>query len=115
MADNLTYRDVQGTYHIAANLNRLYEPSRNSTFDFICTGLADIVDPSNKGVKIANADEVLRLCVQKTSVPNFKISPLEIRRGNSVIKAAGLPSFEAGSITLQDYIGAKTKSIIQAW
>lgn len=112
---NLTYENVQGTYHIAGATGQLYEPSRNSTFDFICTDLAGILDPSNNSAAIANADEVLRISVMTSTVPNFKITPVEIRRGNSVIKAAGLPSFEAGSIKLQDYIGAKTKSIIEAW
>lgn len=32
-----------------------------------------------------------------------------------MVKVAGLPSFDAGTIVFQDYVGARTKTILQSW
>lgn len=61
---NLDYKDVQGTYHIASDPNSLYEPSRNSTFDFICTNLEGLINKTSQKEEVfQNAQEVLRLSV----------------------------------------------------
>ena len=65
--------------------------------------------------KIARAQEVLKLNVTKAKVPHFSITPLEYKRGNDTVKFAGVPSFDAGSITVDDVVGVDTKSIILAW
>ena len=38
-----------------------------------------------------------------------------MRRGNSVIKYAGNPTFPEGSLQVQDFVGLKVKSILMAW
>ena len=88
-----------------------YEPARSTDFELFVTGLDNLLE----GVNGETAQEVIRFAVAKTSVPHFSISPLEQRRGNTVQKFAGTPSFEAGEIEVYDWIGQDTKSILMAW
>lgn len=111
-----------GTYHISSDTQN-YEPARSNFFTLIVKNIDGIVradfnrDFGNPGAadKIANAQEVLKLAVNRASVPHFSIAPIEIRRGNSTVRYAGNPSFSAGSIEIQDWIGTDTKSVIMAW
>lgn len=109
---------IRGAYHLADNPN-LYEPQRTSTFDFIVTDLNGIRKEGMTGTEsnstIANAEELLRLSVASTSVPNFELGVIETRMGNSVVKFAGVPTFAAGTIVVNDWIGADTLSIVKAW
>ena len=108
--------------HIATNLQN-YEAARTGFFTFIVDDLDGIVRADYKGTlsepadgdRIMKAQEYLKLNVTKASVPHFSIAPLEYRRGNEQIKFAGVPSFEAGSITVDDVVGLDTKSILMAW
>lgn len=126
MADN-----KMGAYHLANN-PALYEVARSNNFEFIVTGLGKILQNGNKidsplyragvnttdnnaKIDAAVAEDVIRLSVEKSSVPTFKQSPLSIRRGNSVMKFAGLPEFSDGTLVVRDFIGADTKSALMAW
>lgn len=116
------------TTHISSNL-REYEAARNSFFVFEIdsnqltnlykpdfnpdTGEASVEEGTlYDGTKAA---EAIRLNVVKSSVPNFTVEVLEYRRGNDVVKFAGVPTFKDGSITVDDVVGMETKNILYAW
>lgn len=116
MADNLTQI---GAYHLADN-PELYEVQRSNNFEFIVNGIDNLLrvgaDASDgEAAYITNAQEVLRFSVVSASLPMFSQQAIEIRRGNSVMKAAGLPTFTDGSLVVNDYIGADTKSVLMSW
>lgn len=104
---------VHGTYHMADNTN-LYEPQRTNDFEFVVTDLEGLVGIGTENT-IANAQEILRLAVMSTDIPHFTQEAIPIRRGNGVLKFAGVPSFGEGRITVQDWIGADTKKILMSW
>lgn len=115
------------TTHISSNLEA-YEAARNSFFVFYVdpnqlTNLyAPNFDPDSGEAKIEDgtlydgqkASEALRLNVVKSSVPNFTITTMEYRRGNNVVKFAGVPTFKDGSIVVDDVVGLDTKSLLYA-
>lgn len=107
-----------GTYHLAANTN-LYEIQRTNNFEFIVTDIDGIMKAGMQGGEangtIANAQEILRLSVVSSTIPHFSQNPIEVKRGNSTMKFAGVPTFEAGTLKLNDYIGAATKEVLMAW
>lgn len=109
-----------GTYHINTDIQN-YELARSNFFTFIVDDLEGLVksdfslEQPEAGDIINNGQEVIKLSVTKASVPHFEVAPLEIRRGNSVIKFAGNPSFKEGSLELQDFVGLKVKSVLMAW
>ena len=107
-----------GTYHLADNPH-LYELQRNNTFTFIVTGIDNLLkagtQANDSNNYITNAADVLRLSVSQSSIPMFTQETITVRRGNSVMKFAGVPSFSDGSITVNDYIGADSKSALMAW
>ncbi|WP_300924719.1 hypothetical protein [uncultured Clostridium sp.] len=102
-----------GAYHLADNPD-MYEIQRDNTFQFIVTGIDNLVR-ADSGEVIPNAQEVLNFSVTSASIPMFSQEPIVIRRGNSVVKAAGVPSFTDGQIVVNDYIGADSKSVLMAW
>lgn len=116
------------TLHISENL-AAYEAARNSFFVFYVdpTQLTNLYspdfDPDSGEAKVEEgtrfdgqmASDALRLNVVKSSVPNFTIEPLEYRRGNDVVKFAGVPTFKDGSITVDDVVGLRTKDMLYAW
>lgn len=109
-----------GTYHLAANPN-FYEPQRTNNFEFVVTDIDNIVRAGMTGVestslqRIQNAQEIIRVSVVRSSVPNFSQGVIEIRRGNSTLKYAGVPTFDAGTLELNDYIGADSAAALEAW
>lgn len=107
-----------GTYHLADN-PQLFEIQRNNNFEFVVTGIDGIIRAgaigTEKNAKISNAQEMLRLSVTDAFVPHFTQQVVEIKRGNTTLKYAGTPSFEAGQLKFNDYIGADIKSILMAW
>ena len=103
-----------GTYYLANNPT-IYEIQRTNNFVFYTSGLADIIDiPSNSSAQ-QNADSILELSVSKSTVPHFKQQAIAIKRGNNTMKFAGVPEFESGSLTINDYIGSGVKDILMAW
>lgn len=112
MADNKI-----GAYHLADNKD-LYEVQRSNNFEFVITNLDDLLragEDAESGTKITGASEVLRISVVSAAVPTYSQEPIIIRRGNSVMKAAGVPTFNEGSLVINDYIGADGKSALMAW
>lgn len=107
-----------GTYHLADN-PQLFEVQRQNNFEFVVTDIDGITRAgatgSESNAHINNAQEMLRLAVTKAFIPHFKQETVSIKRGNSTLKYAGVPSFEAGQIDFNDYIGADVKSILMAW
>lgn len=109
-----------GAYHLANN-PKMFEPARTNNFRFVVTDLDNILrvgytsEDDAKVARIANAQEVLEFSVTKATIPQFTQEEIVIRRGNSVIKAAGIPSFNDGSLVINDYIGADGKSVLMAW
>ena len=110
--------------HISTNLAN-YEAARTGFFSLIVDSSIDNIvnaafsgaDPREAGAKdrIARAQETLKLNVIKAPVPHFSLQTLEYRRGNDVVKFAGVPTFKDGSITVDDVVGMDTKSILMAW
>jgi hypothetical protein len=105
------------TTHITGNLSQ-YEAARSNFFVFQVAPdqLTNLVHPDfdTSAGEPADSDkyngqivsDYLRLNVVKASVPNFKISNvITYRRGNDVVKMAGVPEFEDGSITVDDVVG----------
>ena len=103
-----------GAYHLANAANDLYEPMRTNAFRFIVTDIDNLVRADSDDV-IKNAQELLEFSVVSFTVPTFTQEPIIIRRGNSVMKAAGIPSFNEGELVIKDYMGADGKSILLAW
>ena len=103
-----------GAYHLASAANDLYEPMRTNAFRFLVTDLDGLVRADSDDV-IQNAQELLEFSVVSATVPTFTQEVITIRRGNSVMKAAGIPSFNEGELVIKDYMGADGKSILLAW
>lgn len=108
-----TTSDSQGAYVLADN-PKLYEIQRRNNFEFVVPNIDNILRAGTSS-KITNAKEVLRVSVVSAPIPHFSQNPIEIRRGNSVIKAAGVPTFTNGTLVVNDYIGADTKAVLMAW
>ena len=109
--------------HISTNLAN-YEAARSGFFSLIVDDIDNIVKASYSGAdvkeaaaseKIARAQEVLKLNVVKAPVPHFTLKTEQYRRGNDVVKFAGVPDFESGNIVVDDVVGLDTKSILMAW
>lgn len=107
-----------GTYHLADN-PQLFEIQRSNNFEFIVTDIDGILRAgaigTEKNAKINNAQEMLRLAVSKSSVPSFTQEVVQVKRGNSTLKYAGVPTFQEGTLEFHDFIGADVSSILQAW
>lgn len=107
-----------GTYHLADNTN-LYEIQRTNNFEFIVTDIdgirkAGMIGGERNGT-IGNAQEIIRMSVVTSSIPHFSQQPIEVKRGNSTMKFAGVPQFKSGTIKVNDFIGAATKEVLMAW
>lgn len=108
--------------HISTNLAN-YEAARTGFFSLIVDDIDNIVSAAFSGDprdavasdKIARAQETLKLNVIKAPAPHFSLATLEYRRGNDQVKFAGVPTFDAGDITVDDVVGMDTKSILMAW
>ena len=107
-----------GTYHLADNPS-LYEVQRDNNFEFIVTGLDNLIrsnaDATDENALIVNASQTLRFSVVSSTIPMFSQDPITVQRGNSTMKFAGKPTFSSGSLVVNDFIGADTKSVLMAW
>ena len=108
------------TYHLSTGVERSYQPARGNFFEFIIEDLGDLLKPgvdenlAEDQDYITNGQEAIRLTVHETAIPHFQLGTLSIRRGNSVVKYAGVPTFDAGSLVCTDMIGAQSKAILEA-
>ncbi len=106
--------------HISNNLAN-YEAARNAFFVLVVHDLDNLVKPNYTGENpgendyIANAEEVLRLNVVKSSIPHFSVGTESYRRGNEIVNFATTPTWDGGSITVDDVVGLRTKDILVAW
>ena len=115
-------QDALGTYHIAQH-PELYTPARSNVFVFqpiftkrlLKAGVLESAATDNDYISALQAQEVLRLSVSSSSVPNFTQNVVEVKRGNTTVKFAGAWTFDAGTIKFNDYVGADTKSALYAW
>lgn len=109
------------TYHLSTGIERTWQPGKGNFFEFVVEGLGDLLKPgveeelAEDADYITNGQEVIRLTVHETSVPHFELATLSIRRGNSVVKYAGVPTFNEGSLVCTDMIGAQSKAVLEAW
>lgn len=104
-----------GSYHFSAN-KELYEIQRGNNFDFIIdSSLNGVQAYGNDTVTFPNAQEYIRLSVSSASVPHFKQTAIEVRRGNTAVKYAGVLSWDSGTLEVYDFIGAKTLDILMGW
>ena len=109
--------------HISTNLAN-YEAARTGFFSLIVDDIDNIIKASYSGAnpkeaadsdKIARAQEILKLNVTKAPVPHFSLKAESHRRGNDVVKFAGVPDFKDGNIEVDDVVGMDTKAILMAW
>lgn len=108
-----------GTYHMADN-PAMYEPQRTNNFEFMVTGLGNSIlkagfNENDNNAYLSNPEAVIRLSVKSTSIPHFSQSTIEIKRGNTTLKYAGVPTFDAGQLVINDYIGTDAKMALMAW
>lgn len=117
-----------GAYHLASS-PELYEVQRDNNFMFeislttntygdeVKLRRAGTLDTDRDQVKyFANPDEIIRVSVNKASVPTYSQDPIEVNRGNTSIKYAGKIKFSDNiPIQLYDFIGAEVKDILVAW
>jgi len=108
--------------HISTNLAN-YEAARTGFFSLIVDDLDNIIKATYTGDhsaapasdKIAKAQEALKLNVLTADVPHFELETLQYKRGNEVVKFAGVPTFNSGSVKVDDVVGIDTKAILMAW
>ena len=106
--------------HISNNLAN-YEAARNAFFVLVVHDLDNLVKPNYTGENpgendyIANAEEVLRLNVVKSSIPHFSVGTESYRRGNEIVNFATTPTWDGGTLTVDDVVGLRTKDILVAW
>ena len=115
------YNEAAGTYRLGSNPN-LYEIQRTNNFEFqvAASQFDNIVTVGGKNFGAlpdgsSGPSDIIRIAVQSTAIPHFTQGVLEVKRGNNTIKYAGVPSFDAGSLDFNDFIGADVKSILMAW
>lgn len=118
--DGLSTAEISAS--ISENLSS-YEAARSGFFILVVDGLDDLLKPDYRGEaenaedsdRIKKAQETLKLSVTKCPVPHFEIATNEYRRGNDVVKFAGVPTWNGGTITVADYVGLDTKSLLMSW
>ena len=115
--------------HISSNLAN-YEAARSGFFTLLVdfSKASDGSTPESGLVKAnqgagasdivatdVKAQEILKLNIVSAPVPHFSVKVEEFKRGNDTIRFAGTPTFEAGSIKVDDFVGTKTKDLLMAW
>lgn len=107
-------------YHLS-DAHRAWQPAKGNFFELEITDLDGLLLPgleesSTRADKyITNAKEVLRLTVKSFKVPHFSVEDISITKGNTKVHYAGAPTFEDGSLVIDDMIGAKSKAVLEAW
>lgn len=113
--------DGLSAYHLSTGTHRAYQPAKGNFFEFIVEDLGDLLKPgveeelAEEADYITNGQEIIRLTVNEATVPHYEINVLSIRKGNSVTKYAGTPTFPEGTLTCDDMIGAQSKAVLESW
>lgn len=110
-------RNIRGAWHLADN-PELYEPQRENNFELQITGLEGLKRADNTAFddkELLNAEDVIRFSLASTDVPSFSQGKIDVPYGNTTIHFAGKIEYKDLPITLNDYIGADTKSVMIAW
>ena len=118
----MAFDESLNTTHISTNL-RNYEAARSGFFTLVVDDLTNLLKPNFKGDareatdadRIQNAQTVLKLNVVAATVPQFSVGTDEFRRGNDTVKFATVPTWEGGSLTVDDIVGLDTKSLLISW
>ena len=118
----MAFDESLNTTHISTNL-RNYEAARSGFFTLVVDDLTNLLKPNFKGEareatdadRIQNAQTVLKLNVVAATVPQFSVGTEEFRRGNDTVKFATVPTWEGGSLTVDDIVGLDTKSLLISW
>lgn len=109
-------RPDQGAYHFSAE-KQIYEIQRGNNFEVVLN--ADFINRltalGSPATSFPKAQDYIRISVASFSVPHFSQNPIEVRRGNTSVKYAGVMSFNSGSLQCYDFIGTRTKDILMAW
>lgn len=120
MAHNSPLENMNTT-HITENISQ-YEAARSSFFVFtVHLGNDRLLHPEatpgseSDSDYFKNAEDYIRLNVVKASVPTFTVETHTYRRGNDVVKFAGVPTWPEGSITVDDVVGLHVKDMLYAW
>lgn len=108
-----------GVYHLADH-PELFEIARNNNFEFIVDFknqplLRQGMKRGESGSTIENAQELLRLSVDGSSIPHFTQRPITIKRGNNTLNYAGTPEWNQQRIKVLDFLGVEAKEILMAW
>ena len=113
--------DGLSAYHLSTGTHRAYQPAKKNFFEFIVEDLDNLLKPgvevdlAEDSDYITNGQEVIRLTVNKAPVPHFELNDIEIRKGNSIVHYAGTPTFNDGTLEVDDMIGAQSKAVLEAW
>ena len=113
--------DGLSAYHLSTGTHRVYQPAKGNFFEFIVEDFGNLLKPgveeelAGETDYITNGQEVIRLTINKAGIPHFELNDIEIRKGNSVVHYAGIPTFNETSIEVDDMIGAQSKAILEAW
>ena len=118
----MAFDESLNTTHISTNL-RNYEAARSGFFTLVVDNLTNLLKPNFKGDareatdadRIQNAQTVVKLNVVAATVPQFSVGTEEFRRGNDTVKFATVPTWEGGSLTVDDIVGLDTKSLLISW
>ena len=118
----MAFDESLNTTHISTNL-RNYEAARSGFFTLVVDNLTNLLKPNFKGDareatdvdRIQNAQSLLKLNVVAATVPQFSVGTEEFRRGNDTVKFATVPTWEGGSLTVDDIVGLDTKSLLISW
>ena len=74
------------TYHLSTGVERIYSPAKGNFFEFIVEDLGSLLKPgveealAEDSDYIDNGQEVIRLTVNKFSVPRFELEDISIRK-----------------------------------
>lgn len=108
-----------GSYHLADNPT-VYQPVRTNNFRFLAkfdnVNLLKVAENANDANSyITNGQEIIDFSVISFDVPHFSQDEIAVKRGNSTVYYAGVPSFNTGSLKINDFVGADGKSVLLAW
>ena len=115
--------------HLFQSSESGYEIQRTNNFEIQITGLDTIVragysaDDQYHGYsqkiweKLTDPDTVQELIMSTKAgfSPKENVSTIEIQYGNSKLKYAGIPSYDDGSITFNDFYNKDTELLLKAW